>query len=109
MPNGPVVIMPFSAPVGLLIDGTDADGGPPAGRSGPRARTSFDRMLVVAKVFPKHREPEHDSERRVLAQLRRLDDSWLVFHNIKWQALRRGRQGDGETDFALFHPARAFS
>ncbi len=29
-----------------------------------------------------------------------------MFHNIKWQALRRGRQGDGETDFALFHPAK---
>jgi hypothetical protein len=61
-------------------------------------------MLVVAKVFPEHREPEHDSERRVLARLRELDDSWTVFHNIRWQALRRGRQGDGETDFALFHP-----
>ncbi len=46
----------------------------------------------------------HDSERRVLARLRELDDTWLIFHNIKWQALRRGRQGDGETDFALFHP-----
>jgi hypothetical protein len=60
----------------------------------------------VAKIFPEHREPEYDSERRVLANLRQLDDSWLVFHNIKWQALRRGRQGDGETDFALFHPTR---
>jgi Nuclease-related domain/PhoH-like protein len=58
----------------------------------------------LAKVFPDHREPEYDSERRVLSRLRQLDDSWLVFHNIKWQALRRGRQGDGETDFALFHP-----
>lgn len=61
-------------------------------------------MLVMARVFPEHREPEHDSERRVLARLRELDGSWTVFHNIKWQALRRGRQGDGETDFALFHP-----
>lgn len=61
-------------------------------------------MGVVAKVFPDNRQPEHDSERRVLARLRELDDSWLVFHNIKWQALRRDRQGDGETDFALFHP-----
>lgn len=61
-------------------------------------------MPTVAKVFPEHREPVHDSERRVLARLRELDDSWAIFHNIKWQALRRGRQGDGETDFALFHP-----
>lgn len=58
----------------------------------------------MAKVFPEHREPEHDSEKRVLEKLRELDDSWTIFHNIKWQALRRGRQGDGETDFALFHP-----
>ena len=42
----------------------------------------------------------------MLARLRLLDDTWLVFHNIKWRALRRGRQGDGETDFALFHPTR---
>ncbi len=40
----------------------------------------------------------------MLAALRRLEDDWHVFHNIKWQGLRRGRQGDGETDFALFHP-----
>jgi hypothetical protein len=58
----------------------------------------------VARVFPENREPEHDSELRVLDRLRNLHDDWLVFHNIKWQALRRGRQGDGETDFALFHP-----
>ncbi len=60
----------------------------------------------MAKVYPQDREPEHDSERRVLDALRRLDDDWHVFHNIKWQGLRRGRQGDGETDFALFHPSR---
>lgn len=60
----------------------------------------------MAKVYPEHREPEHDSERRVLDALRGLDDDWHVFHNIKWQALRRNRQGDGETDFALFHPTK---
>lgn len=60
----------------------------------------------MAKVFPADREPEYDSEQRVLAALRELDDDWHVFHNIKWQALRRGRQGDGETDFALFHPTK---
>jgi hypothetical protein len=60
----------------------------------------------VAKIHPDDRAPEHDSERRVLEALRGLDDDWHVFHNIKWQGLRRGRQGDGETDFALFHPTR---
>lgn len=60
----------------------------------------------MAQIFPEHQEPEHDSERRVLARLRGLDDDWLVFHNIKWQALRRNRQADGETDFALFHPTQ---
>lgn len=59
---------------------------------------------AVAKIFPEHREPEHPSERRVLEALRRLGDDWHVFHNIRWQSLRRNRQGDGETDFALFHP-----
>ena len=60
----------------------------------------------MAKIYPEHRPPQHDSERRVLSALRGLDDDWLVFHNIRWQSLRRNRQGDGETDFALFHPAR---
>ena len=60
----------------------------------------------MARILPEHREPTVDSERRVLAKLRRLDDDWLVFHNIRWQARRRGRQGDGETDFALFHPTK---
>ncbi len=60
----------------------------------------------MARVYPEGREPEHDSERRVLAALRQLEDEWHVFHNVKWQGLRRGRQGDGETDFALFHSAK---
>jgi hypothetical protein len=60
----------------------------------------------MAVILPEHHVPEYDSERRVLARLGDLDDNWLVFHNIKWQALRRNRQGDGETDFALFHPAK---
>jgi NAD(P)-dependent dehydrogenase (short-subunit alcohol dehydrogenase family) len=62
--------------------------------------------VFMAVILPDHPEPEHDSERRVLTRLRELDDDWLVFHNIKWQALRRNRQGDGETDFALFHPTK---
>lgn len=60
----------------------------------------------MAQIFPESREPEYDSERRVLAQLRKLDDEWHIFHGIKWQALRRDRQADGETDFALFHPTK---
>lgn len=60
----------------------------------------------MAQVFPENREPDHSSERLVLAHLRRLPDDWQVFHNIKWQAPRRGRQADGETDFALFHPTK---
>lgn len=60
----------------------------------------------MAIVLPENREPEHDSERRVLSRLRALGDDWRVFHNIKWQSLRRNRQGDGETDFALFHPTK---
>jgi hypothetical protein len=77
----------------------------------PRSHCSTisDSIRVVAKVFPEYREPEYDSERRVLARLRELDDAWLVFHNIKWQALRRGRQGDGETDSRCFILVTVFS
>lgn len=58
----------------------------------------------MAKIHPSHREPDVPSEGKVLNALRSLDDDWHVFHGIKWQGVRRNRQADGETDFALFHP-----
>jgi hypothetical protein len=45
------------------------------------------------------------SEARVLDALGVLNDEWRVFHSVKWQAVRRGRQGDGEADFVLLHAA----
>jgi len=44
----------------------------------------------MAKVFLQRAEPKYDSERRALNSLRRHNDDWRVFHNIKWQALRQG-------------------
>jgi hypothetical protein len=44
------------------------------------------------------------SEALVLGALRSLDDTWRIFHSVKWQAVRKGRQGDGEADFGLLHP-----
>lgn len=45
------------------------------------------------------------SERVTWQALATLDDKWRVFHHRAWQSLRRGRQGDGEADFILVHPA----
>lgn len=45
-----------------------------------------------------------ESERLTWCSCTRLDNQWRVFHSVKWQSVRRGRQGDGEADFILFHP-----
>lgn len=46
------------------------------------------------------------SERVVWDSLSDLDEEWLVFHSVPWQAVRHGKQGDGEADFVLAHPNR---
>lgn len=43
------------------------------------------------------------SEFEVLKALSRLADDWLIFHSVRWQSLRAGRQGDGEADFVVAH------
>ena len=45
------------------------------------------------------------SERPVYRALAKLPDPWRVFHSVAWQSVRKGRQGDGEADFVLLHPA----
>ena len=32
-----------------------------------------------------------------------LANEWRVFHSVRWQSIRSGRQGDGEADFILLH------
>jgi len=59
----------------------------------------------TAQMFPPH--PPSDiptSERKVWEALASLPDGWRVFHGVAWQALRKGRPGDGEADFVLLHP-----
>lgn len=51
-------------------------------------------------------KPPPASERIVLEALSRLPDEWHVFHSVRWQSLRNGRQGDGEADFVLVHRQR---
>ncbi len=43
------------------------------------------------------------SELKVWRALEDLPDSWRVFHSVRWQSTRGGRQGDGEADFVLLH------
>lgn len=50
--------------------------------------------------------PVEDSERRVADALQCLPDDWIVLHHVSWQSKRRGRQGDGEADFVIFHPRK---
>lgn len=43
------------------------------------------------------------SELEILRAFSRLADDWLIFHSVRWQSLRGGRQGDGEADFVVAH------
>lgn len=60
----------------------------------------------MARFFP---GPPSDgsppSEVKVARALAALDDEWFVFHSVVWQSVRGGKQGDGEADFVLLHPA----
>lgn len=44
-----------------------------------------------------------NSEIKTWAALATLPHSWHVFHSVRWQSIRSGRQGDGEADFVLLH------
>lgn len=58
----------------------------------------------MARFYPSTFPPTGpSSERRVWRALEALDDAWLVFHSVAWQAPRAGREGDGEADFVLLH------
>ncbi|WP_181303751.1 NERD domain-containing protein/DEAD/DEAH box helicase [Rhodanobacter sp. PCA2] len=59
-------------------------------------------MAIVYKLDEGATHPPQ-SEREVLGALARLSDDWIVFHSVRWQSLRAGRQGDGEADFLVAH------
>ncbi|MBL1141442.1 MAG: AAA family ATPase [Proteobacteria bacterium] len=45
------------------------------------------------------------SERYVFESFSQLQLPWYIFHSVAWQTIRNGRQGDGEADFIIVHPA----
>lgn len=58
----------------------------------------------MARFYPEApRGTEPVSELEVRSALQALDDDWRVFSSVAWQAIRGGRQGDGEADFVLLH------
>jgi hypothetical protein len=60
----------------------------------------------MAQMFPGRIPTDASaSEKPVYGALERLPDPWRVFYSVAWQSKRRGRQGDGEADFVLLHPA----
>ena len=61
----------------------------------------------MARMFPS-RFPDGapGSERKVYNALSKLDGDWTVFHSVAWQGMRGNRQGDGEADFVVAHPAK---
>ena len=64
----------------------------------------------MARMFPERVDPGTPlSERKVFEAFERLDDDWLVFHSVAWQGRRHGRQGDGEADFVIAHPAKGIT
>ena len=58
----------------------------------------------MAQMYPKKFIEGPKGEERLYAILSTLPDDWMAFHSVKWQSKRRGREGDGETDFMLLHP-----
>jgi len=60
----------------------------------------------MAMMFPDRLPPDASaSEKPVYGALAKLHDPWRVFYSVAWQSKRKGRQGDGEADFVLLHPA----
>lgn len=59
----------------------------------------------MARVFSWTSKQFPTSESRTLEQFKMLGKRWTVFHSTPWQSIRRDRQGDGEADFILMHPA----
>lgn len=57
------------------------------------------RLDDGAKMVP-------NSERIVLRALGTLSDDWHIFHSVRWQSVRHGRQGDGEADFIIVNRER---
>ena len=45
------------------------------------------------------------SEVRTAEAVDSLSDDWTMIHSVAWQGRRREREGDGEADFVLIHPA----
>jgi hypothetical protein len=64
----------------------------------------------MARMYPDHLDEQTRSpaERTLYAALReQLDDSYVVFHHVGWQARdRRAHPRDGEADFVIAHPER---
>jgi Nuclease-related domain/AAA domain len=56
-------------------------------------------------IFKPPTRPKHSSEVDLFDALHTLDDHWRVYGSVIWQSKRNGRQGDGEIDFVLAHPA----
>src|SRR5262245_37538849 len=57
----------------------------------------------MARFYPATPPTMPASEGRVWRALEMLEDGWIVFHSVTWQAPRAGREGDGEADFILLH------
>ena len=59
---------------------------------------------MIPKSFPYTDDPDRWAELQAFRAFETLDDSWVVFYGVAWQALHNGRQRDGECDFVLLHP-----
>lgn len=58
----------------------------------------------LASLFPTALPPDApQSERKVWQGLSTLPGDWHVFHSVRWQSIRGGREGDGEADLLLVH------
>jgi hypothetical protein len=64
----------------------------------------------VAKFYPPTPPVDiESSELKVWRALQSLPDEWRIFHSVRWQSIRGGKQGDGEADFLLLHRAHGLT
>jgi len=65
-------------------------------------------LIAMARIFPDRFPHGDDPKKRAegdtfRALQRDLDDTWMVFYEVRWQSKRFRKQGDGEADFVLAH------
>ncbi len=64
----------------------------------------------MSKIFPEHlsqsilNDPKRQAEVKVYNALASMDNEFMIFYSVAWQARKGGIAKDGEADFVIVHP-----